>query len=136
MKRGLRYPPFQISSPLSFRSPPGLQGTFFLASQYYIWSPETVLMVRKIRDTFEFDQAYKQVESKMQVTWKISSNKIKLVWLKMLSVTKDMEMIHTGLTPCQYNKWDCQVFINIKIWKKVFKISKDYIRMIFVLMVT
>ena len=32
-------------------------------------------------DTFEFDQLYKQPESKMQVTGKISNNNIKSVWL-------------------------------------------------------
>ena len=31
--------------------------------------------MRWIRDTFEFDQQYKQAEGKMQVTGKISSNK-------------------------------------------------------------
>ena len=45
-----------------------------LATQYYMWSPETVQIVKWKRDTFEFDQPYKQVESKMQVTWKISSD--------------------------------------------------------------
>ena len=36
--------------------------------------PETVLMVRWMRVTFEFDQPYKHTESKMEVTGKISSN--------------------------------------------------------------
>ena len=36
--------------------------------------PETVLMVRWMRVTFEFDQPYKHAESKMQVTGKTSSN--------------------------------------------------------------
>ena len=35
----------------------------------------TVLMVRWMRDTFEFAQLYMQTESKMQVAGKISSNK-------------------------------------------------------------
>ena len=39
--------------------------------EYYIWSLETVLMVRWRRDRCGFDQPYKQTESKMQVTWKI-----------------------------------------------------------------
>ena len=39
--------------------------------EYYIWSSEAVLMVRQVRSTFEFDQPYKQAESKMQLTEKI-----------------------------------------------------------------
>ena len=45
------------------------------ASHYYIMIPERVLIVKWVRDTFEFDQSNKQAESKMQVTGKISSNK-------------------------------------------------------------
>ena len=33
--------------------------------EYYIWFPETALMVRRMKGTFEFDQPYKQTESKM-----------------------------------------------------------------------
>ena len=43
--------------------------------EYYIKSSETVLMVRWVRDTSEFNQPYKQTESKKQVKVKISSNK-------------------------------------------------------------
>ena len=39
-----------------------------LAFQYYVWSFETVLIVRWVRDKFQLDQPYKQTESKMQVT--------------------------------------------------------------------
>ena len=42
------------------------------APQYYIWSPERT--VRWMRNTIEVDQQYKQTESNMQVTRKISSN--------------------------------------------------------------
>ena len=38
------------------------------AFQYYIWPPETVLIVRWARDIFQLDQSYKQTESQMQVT--------------------------------------------------------------------
>ena len=38
--------------------------------EYYIRYPETVLMLRWKRGTFEFDQPRKQTESKMQVTGK------------------------------------------------------------------
>ena len=70
-------PPFQIRSPSNlgpcqqFRAPRSPHS----ASRYYIWSPKIVLIVRWMRGTFEFDQPYKQAESKMQVTGKISSNK-------------------------------------------------------------
>ena len=40
-----------------------------------IYDPLKVIIVRSMRNTFEFDQPYKQAESKMQVTGKISSNK-------------------------------------------------------------
>ena len=45
-----------------------------------------------------------------------------------------MEMADTGPTPSQFNKWNCKVFINIKKYEIVFKIRKDYLRMIFFLM--
>ena len=54
MKSGLRLPPFKSDSPSSKLDPP------FSALQYYIWSPETVLMVKWMRDPFELDQPYKQ----------------------------------------------------------------------------
>ena len=43
--------------------------------EYYIWSTETVQILRWMQGTFEFDQSYKQTESKMRVTGNISSNK-------------------------------------------------------------
>ena len=43
-------------------------------------------------------------------------------------------MTYTGLTPCQFDKWNCKVFINIKKYKIVFKIRKDHLRIIFFLM--
>ena len=33
--------------------------------------------------------------------------------------------------PCQFDKWNCQVFINIRKYKIVFKTRKDYLRIIF-----
>ena len=39
-----------------------------LAFQYYVWSLETVLIVRWVSGKFQLDQSYKQTESKMQVT--------------------------------------------------------------------
>ena len=68
-------PPFKSGPPSNLGSPV-IQGSKALlsASQYYIWSSETVLMVRWIRNTFEFDQIYKQTENKMQIK-AISSSK-------------------------------------------------------------
>ena len=40
-----------------------------------IWFPKIFLIVRWMRGAFEFDEPYKQTESKMQVTGKISSNR-------------------------------------------------------------
>ena len=48
-----------VSGPPSTLCPPVIQGFPISVSQYYIWSPETVVMVRWTRDTFEFDQPYK-----------------------------------------------------------------------------
>ena len=31
------------------------------------------------------------------------------------------QMAHTGLTPCQFEKWNCQMFINITKYKIVYK---------------
>ena len=39
-------------------------------------------------------------------------------------------MAHTGLTPCQFDRWNYQMFINIKEYKTVFEIRKDYLRII------
>ena len=39
-------------------------------------------------------------------------------------------MDHTGPTLYQSDKWNCQVFINSKNYKIVFKIRKDYVRII------
>ena len=44
-----------------------------------------------------------------------------------------MEMDQTGPTPYEFDKWNCQVFINIKKYKIVFKIRKDHLRIIFFL---
>ena len=46
--------------------------------------PEAVLMVRWIRATFEFDQLYKQTESKMRVTGKIKATAISVIKLVSL----------------------------------------------------
>ena len=43
-------------------------------------------------------------------------------------------MTHMGLTPCQFNKWNYQVFININKYKIMLEITKDYLRIIFFLM--
>ena len=40
-----------------------------------------------------------------------------------------MEMAHMGSVPCQFDKWNCHVFIKINKYKIVFKI-KDYLRII------
>ena len=40
----------------------------------------------------------------------------------------------TGPTPCQIDKWNCQVFINIEKYKIVFKIRKDHMKIFFFLM--
>ena len=68
--RGVWDPPFNLG-------PPVIQGSKvpLSASQYYMWPPKTVLLLRWLRGTFEYDQPYKQTESEMQVTGKISSNK-------------------------------------------------------------
>ena len=42
-------------------------------------------------------------------------------------------MAHTGPTPCQLDKWNCQVFINIKKYEIVFKIRKDRLKIIYFL---
>ena len=39
-----------------------------------------------------------------------------------------------GPNPYQFDKWNCQVFINIKKYKIVLKIRKDYLTIIFFLM--
>ena len=57
MKTGL-WSSFQIRSPfnLGTHSNSGLEGNNpFSASQYYIWSPQTVLMVTWMSDTYELD---------------------------------------------------------------------------------
>ena len=43
---------------------------------------------------------------------------------------KKPEMAHTGPTPCQFDKSNCQLFINIQKYKVVFKIRKDHLRII------
>ena len=55
-------PPLSNQLPLYFRSAPVIQGS-------------KVPPFQPINITYEFDQPYKQAESKMQVTGKISSNK-------------------------------------------------------------
>ena len=41
-----------------------------------------------------------------------------------------MEMSHVGNTHCQFNRWNSQVFFNIKKYKIVFKI-KEFLRITF-----
>ena len=41
-------------------------------------------------------------------------------------------MTHMWHTPCQFDKWNCQVFINLK-WKIVFKIRRYYLWIVFFL---
>ena len=68
---------FQINPlPLQFMSPinSGLQDPPF-QSLKITWFPKAVLMVRSMCGTFTFNQPYKQTESKIQVTKKISNNK-------------------------------------------------------------
>ena len=43
-------------------------------------------------------------------------------------------MTHTRPIPCQFDKWNCQIFINIKKYKIVFRMRKDMLRIIFFLM--
>ena len=40
-----------------------------------------------------------------------------------------------GPTPCQFDKWRCQAFINVKKKKKkiVFRIRKEYLRIVFLM---
>ena len=48
-----------------------------------------------------------------------------------------MKMTHMGPTPCRFDKWNCQVFSNIKKVKNrkiKMKVRKDYWRIIFFLM--
>ena len=40
-----------------------------------------------------------------------------------------------GPTPYQFNKWNWQVFINIKKYKIVFEIREGYLRAIFLMTV-
>ena len=42
-----------------------------------------------------------------------------------------MDMAHTKPAPCQFNRWNSEVFMNMKKYKIVFKIRKDYLRIIF-----
>ena len=51
-EEGSGVPLFKFNSPQSFRA----AGSPFSAFQYYIWSPETALIVRWMTGTFEFDQ--------------------------------------------------------------------------------
>ena len=45
-----------------------------------------------------------------------------------------MEMGYTGPTPCQIDKWNCEVFINIEKYKIVFKIRKYHMKIFVFLM--
>ena len=45
-------------------------------------------------------------------------------------------MAHMGPISCQFDEWNCQVFLNIQKWKIMFKIRKDYLRIILFLMET
>ena len=82
-------PPFQIRSFLKL-----------LASQYYIWSPKTVPMVRWTRGKFEFDQPYKQTVSKMQGTGRFQA--IRKTKLLLILCKKKKQMAHTRRTSCQF----------------------------------
>ena len=42
-------------------------------------------------------------------------------------------MTHEGPIPCEFKKWKCLEFINIKKQKIAFKIRKAYLRTIFFL---
>ena len=41
-------------------------------------------------------------------------------------------MSHVGNTHCQFNRWNSQVFLNIKKYKIVFKI-KEFLRITFLM---
>ena len=71
-EKGSDVPPFK-SGPSSSLGPTVIQSFKvlpFILSILNIWSPEKVVMVRKMKGTFEFDQQYKQTENKMQITFK------------------------------------------------------------------
>ena len=57
------------------------------------------------------------------------------VWIltQVIQCKQEIEMAHMGPIPCIFNKQNCQVLINIKKLKIVFKIRKDYGRIIFFL---
>ena len=61
-EEGSEIPPFKSVSPSTLGPPPSNSG---------IQGPPS----QPLNITYEFDQPYKQAESKMQVTGKISSNK-------------------------------------------------------------
>ena len=65
MKRVLRFPPSN-QVPYPIQVPLVIQGSKIpcLVAQYYIWSPKTVLIVKWVSDTPEFDQPYQQTETK------------------------------------------------------------------------
>ena len=50
-----------------------------------------------------------------------------------LVYTKETDIAHMGLTTSQLDKSNCLVFINIKKFK-IFKIRKDYLRIILLLL--
>ena len=66
-----------------------------------------------MKDTSEFDQPYKQKESKIQVTRKIWSKLYDCgnaqisnpVNTKKKKKKKKMEIAHTGPNLCQFDKW-------------------------------
>ena len=77
-------------------------------------------------DTFEFNQTQKQTKQN-------GSNKEDFKqWVRLglcdcgndqasnPTSTKEMEIAHMGLIRFQFDKWNCQGFINIKKYKTVF----------------
>ena len=85
-------------------------------------------------DTCELNQPYKQTESKMKVTGRISSdcgNAQTSNPVQTKKTTKETEMAYTESTSYQFHKRNCQMFINIKKYKIMFKIK--YLRIIFFL---
>ena len=89
-------------------------------------------------DTLEFDQTDKNSKQNT-VTVNISASKTKPVWEwecseALSKVNKKNENGPHGSHPLPIRQWNCQKFINIKKYKIVFEIRKDYLTIIFFLM--
>ena len=122
-EEGSEVPPFK-SDPCSNLGPPsnsGLQAPLS-AFQYYVWSPETVVMVRWKRGTFGFDYSYKQKDSKMLVT-----ERFEAVSNINLGSWPTWDPLLANLT-----NWTTKYSLTLK--KIVFKIRKYHLRIIFILM--